>query len=54
MTTSRPDDDMAANPVPDPLPPAISRPREHIQACSRTASSRQAAMDAQHSPGRGH
>jgi hypothetical protein len=32
MTTSRPDDAMAAIPVPDPLPPAISRPREHIQA----------------------
>src|SRR5690348_6797475 len=32
MTTSRPDDDMAAIPVPDPLPPAISRPCEHIQA----------------------
>jgi hypothetical protein len=32
MTTSRPDDAMAAIPVPDPLPPAISRPREHIEA----------------------
>jgi hypothetical protein len=32
MTTSRPDDDMATNPVPDPLPPAIGRPRDHIEA----------------------
>src|SRR5690348_8565353 len=32
MTTSRPDDDMAAIPVPDPLPPAISRSQEHVEA----------------------
>jgi hypothetical protein len=32
MTTSRPDDDKAAIPVPDPLPPAISRSREHVEA----------------------